>query len=216
MVNRFGFWSAAAAAAASLCYAVPQLLQVAGLLPDPWDRMLIFAPSLALAPAFVLTLVAAHTNAAPEHRIWTLSALSLGILYAADVSQVYVVQLGAVIPTERAGDLRTLSLAECCGWHRPATAVDLLGYTYMCLSMLLLAPAFPGGGVRRWLRRALIANGALGPFIFAQLAWPRLIYVGAAWLVTFPAAMILLARVFAAVPPGDFGTIPASSIRRAS
>jgi hypothetical protein len=56
MQSRFGFWSAVASLAASVGYGVPQILQVLGLLPKPWDEILIFGPSLVLAPAFVLTL----------------------------------------------------------------------------------------------------------------------------------------------------------------
>ena len=37
-MNRLGFWAALAACAASILYGIPQLLQVAGLLPDPLDR----------------------------------------------------------------------------------------------------------------------------------------------------------------------------------
>jgi hypothetical protein len=198
MSNRFGFLAASAAAIASIAYAVPQLLQVAGVLHDPWDRILIFAPSLVLAPAFVLAVVAVHEGAAPDRRIFSLGALALAILYAADVSLVYVVQLGSVIPHDRAGQGAIVAFAACCKPGMPATAIDLLGYTYMSLSTLLLAPVFPGAGIRRWLRAALIANGALAPFLLGQLAWPALIYVGALWLVTFPASMILLALMFAA------------------
>jgi hypothetical protein len=201
MGHRFGVWSATAAAAASIGYAMAQVSQVVGWLPDPWDRILIFAPSLALAPAFVLALVATHTSAAPNLKHWSLAALALGMMYATDVSQVYVVQLGAVIPHEMAGDGRAVAWAACCGGHMPATAVDLLGYTLMSFSTLLLAPVFPGTGLRRSLRWALIANGILGPIILAELAWPKLIYVAAAWLVTFPLAMIQLARVFGATAP---------------
>lgn len=198
MSNRFGYFAAMAAAIASIAYAVPQLLQVAGVLHDPWDRILIFAPSLALAPAFVLAVVAAHEGAAPDRRIFSLSAMALAILYAADVSLVYVVQLGSVIPHDRAGQGAAVAFAACCNPGMPATAIDLLGYTYMSLSTLLLAPVLPGPGTRRWLRAALIANGALAPFLLGQLIWPGLIYVGALWLVTFPASMILLALMFAA------------------
>ncbi|MDR3513528.1 MAG: hypothetical protein P4L73_17980 [Caulobacteraceae bacterium] len=104
MTSRFGAWAAMAAAVAAVAYDVPQVLQVAGVLTDPWDRILTFAPSL------------------------------------------------------------------------------------------VLAPAFPGGGARRWLRWALIVNGVLGLAIFGQPAWPWLIYVASPWIVVFPAAMVLLAR----------------------
>lgn len=188
---RFGTWMAGASAGAAIAYGVPQLMQVAGVLTDPWDRILIFAPSLALAPLFVLAMAAAHTATPGERQVWSLSALALSILYAADVSQVYVVQLGSIIPHDLAGTGAAVGLAACCTPGMPATAVDLLGYTYMSLATLLLAPAFPG---RRWLQISLVANGLLAPALIGQLAWPDLIYVGALWLLTFPAAMILLAR----------------------
>jgi hypothetical protein len=200
MPNRIGAWAAAAAALASIGYGVPQILQVAGILIDPWDRILIFAPSLALAPAFVVAVAAAHQACPPDRRSGSLAALALAILYAADVSPVYIVQLAAVIPRERAGDATTAALAACCGRQMPATAVDILGYTLMSGSTLMLAPSFPGNGLRRWLRWALTANGLLGPLILAQLAWPWLIYAASPWLLIFPAAMILLARVYAAPP----------------
>src|SRR5450631_4193214 len=163
MANRFGAWSAATAAAASLCYAVSQVLQVVGVLTDPWDRILIFAPSLALAPAFVLAVAAVHANTPAPRRLWSLCALALAILYAADVSLVYVVQLGAVIPRDMEGSGAGVAIAACCNFHMPATNIDLLGYTYMSFSTLLLAPALPAGVPRRPLRWTLIANGVLGP-----------------------------------------------------
>src|SRR5205823_4456961 len=63
---------------------------------------------------------------------------------------------------------------------------DLLGYTYMSLSTALLAPAFPGPGLRRWLRLCLLVNGSLGAILLPQLAWPWLIYLAAVWIVSFP------------------------------
>jgi hypothetical protein len=83
----------------------------------------------------------------------------------------------------------------------PATNIDLLGYTYMSISTLLLAPALPSGSATRALRWMLIANAALGPLILGQLLWPALIYAASPWLVTFPASMLLLARELAR--PGD-------------
>lgn len=196
MALRLGFWAALAAATAAVGYDIPQVLQVLGLLTDPWDRILIFAPSLALAPAFVLAVAAAHAAAPPDRRVWSLAALALAILYAADVSQIYVVQLGAVIPLDRLGRGGETAFAACCAAKMPATMIDLLGYTYMSASTLLLAGAFPGGGRRRWLRWSLIANGLLGPLIFGQIVWPWLIYLASAWIVVFPTAMILLALDF--------------------
>lgn len=174
--------------AAAVGYGVPQVLQVAGVLPDPVDRILIFAPSLALAPLFAVTLAAAAGEAEGWVRPWRFAALALGLLYAAFVSPVYAIQLGAVIPRELAG-AEPAAWFACCGLRQPLTAVDLLGYTMMSLATLLLAPSYRGA--TRW---ALAANGALALVLFPQLWWPGLIWAGAAWLVTFPVAMALLAR----------------------
>jgi hypothetical protein len=190
-MNRLGYWAAIGACAAAIGYAIPQLAQVAGLLPDPLDRILIFAPSLALAPCFVVALAAACADAEGTARPWRFGALALAILYGAMASIVYVNQLGVVIPRELAGLPPAGGNFACCGFRDPMTAIDLLGYTYMSLATLLLAPTCRGA-----LRLTLVANGLLAPFLILQLAWPVLIWVGALWLVLFPAAMALLARDF--------------------
>ena len=196
MNNRFGMWAAIAALVASIGYGIPQLLQVAGVLVDPWDRILIFAPSLALATAFVLTMVAVHMTTAPAKQIWSLSALALAIMYGVMVSIVYVTQLTIVIPHELRGDGASVVLIKCCNLRQFLTAVDLLGYTLMSLATLFAAPAFVGHRFRRAVRFWFIANGLLAPFLFMQFVFPRLIYIGALWLVTFPMAMFFLARYF--------------------
>ncbi len=196
MPSRFGFWAAIAAFLASVGYDIPQLLQLAGVLVDPWDRILIFAPSLVLAPAFVLTMVAVHSAAPVVRQIWTLAALALAIMYAVLACIVYVTQLGVVIPHDLRGDGGRYALLACCGHGQFLTGVDLLGYTLMSASTLLAAPAFTGSTKLRAVRLWFVANGLLLPVLILQLVWPVLIYVGALWMITFPVSMIVLARVF--------------------
>jgi hypothetical protein len=173
-----------------------QILQVAGVLHEPWDRILIFAPSLALAPAFVLTMVAVYETTPPDKRVLGLSALALATMYATFVSVVYVTQLGVVIPHALKGDGANYAAFACCGQNQFATGIDLLGYTLMSLSTLLAAFTFASSGPQRWSRWWLLANGVLAPFLLAQLAYPALIYVGALWLITFPGSIIALAWHF--------------------
>lgn len=191
MTARFGWWAAMAACAASIGYGIPQVLQVLGLLPTPLDRILIFAPSLVLAPCFVVAMAAVHVAAPKEARMWSLSALGLAIMYAVMVSIVYVTQLGVVIPGEAAG--RDVAVFACCEQGRFLTGVDLLGYTLMSVSTLFAAPVYPA---RSAARVSLILNGVLAPALVLQVVWPWLIAVGALWLVTFPAAMIAVAMAF--------------------
>jgi hypothetical protein len=196
MTGRFGFFAALGALVASVGYGVPQLLQVAGVLTFPSDLILIFAPSLALAPLFVLTMVAVHVAAPAEKRVWSLAALALAIMYAVLVSMVYVVQLGVVIPLRLEGQAERVALFECCAQFQPMTAIDLLGYTLMSLSTGFAAAVFGGSGVGRAARLWLLANALLAPFLILQVAWPSLIYVGALWLVTFPLSMLFVTLVF--------------------
>lgn len=188
---RLGYYSAWAAALASIAYGVPQVLQVAGMLPTPLDRYLIFAPSLVLAPCFVVAVAATYDDGSRVERTWRLSALALAVLYAACVTMVYVNQLGVVLPRELRGDSKGYELLACCGFRQPLTVIDLLGYTYMSIATLLLAPTYRGA-----LRWALAINGILAVPIFLQLFWPSLIWAAAPWLATFPVAMLLLARQF--------------------
>jgi hypothetical protein len=192
MAARFGWWAAVAALIASVGYGVPQVMQVTGVLSDPWDRILIFAPSLALAPAFVLTMAALHEAAPASRRVFSLGALSLAIMYGTLVSIVYVTQLSVVIPHDLRGEGDAVAIFACCGQGAFLTGVDLLGYTLMSLSTLCAAGLPLRGGARFWLA----ANGALAPALIGQLVWPDLIWAGALWLVTFPLAMIALAMAF--------------------
>ena len=188
---KLGYYSAMGAGVASIAYGVPQVLQVAGALPTPLDRYLIFAPSLALAPSFVAAVAATHEHGSHEQRTWRLAALAFAVLYATFVSVVYVNQLGVVLPRELSGEARGYEMLACCGFRQPLTVIDLLGYTYMSVATLLLAPTF--GGALRW---ALTLNGVLAVPIFLQLFWPALIWAAAPWLVIFPIAMLLLAAQF--------------------
>lgn len=188
---RLGYWASVGAVATSVGYGIPQILQVAGLLPDPVDRILIFAPSLALAPCFVLALAAAYEGAPAPLRPARLAALALALLYAAFVSLVYVNQLGVIIPRDMAGTGQGHALFACCGFREPMTAIDLLGYSYMSLATLFLGATYRGA-----LRWALLLNGLLALPVFLQLFWPALIWLASPWLVLFPVAMALLARAF--------------------
>ena len=196
MISRFGFWVALAAADAAIAYAIPQLMQVAGLLPDPIDRILIFAPSLVLAPGFVVAMAALHAVSEPERKAWSLSAFGIAVMYAVLVSFVYVTQLGFVIPHQIAGTGDSVALFACCGSGQFLTAIDLLGYTLMSVATAFAGGALdgrgPGSGARVWL----ILNGLLAPFLIGQLAFPALLAVGALWLISFPGAMIALALYF--------------------
>ena len=197
MRSGLGFWAAVVALFAAVAYGIPQLLQVAGVLHDPWDRILIFAPSLVLAPAFVAAMACLHVVTPASRQTYSIVGLAFAIMYGTLVSIVYVTQLSVVIPNDLAGAGAATDIFACCGARQFTTGVDLTGYTLMSFATFAAAFAFAeANAASRWSRWTFIANGVLAPFLVAQTAWPWLIYVGALWLITFPAAMIAVAFFF--------------------
>ena len=192
----FGRKATLAAAVASVAYGVPQVLQVVGVLRDPWDRILIFAPSLLLAPSFVCAMAAAMELAPPSRHATARAAFGLSIMYAVLVSGVYIIQLGVVIPRDRHGEAGAVEWLRCCSPGMPLTGLDLLGYTLMSVTLGMLGAAL-GRECGKHLRLALLVNGWLAFVILGQLRWPWLIWPAAIWLVAFPAAMFLLRQRFA-------------------
>ena len=66
-----------------------------------------------------------------------------------------------------------------------------LAYGVMSASAFLAAFAFPGRE-QSFVRFAMRAHGAMGPIVIAAIFWPRMTYVGALWIVTFPAMTLAL------------------------
>lgn len=82
-------------------------------------------------------------------------------------------------------------------WSAILCTVFSLAYVVAQLAFVL--PRLASGrteGLERWIRRALIANGCLVPFLALQMYWPPLIWGGSLWAITFPAATWLLAVHF--------------------
>jgi hypothetical protein len=106
------------------------------------------------------------------------------------------VQLAFVLPRLADGRTQGIELLLFEPFDSFLYAVDVYGYSLMSLSTLFAAAAFKGEGLERWIRGALIANGCLIPFLALQMYWPPLIWGGALWAITFPAASGLLAVHF--------------------
>jgi hypothetical protein len=112
---------------------------------------------------------------------------------------VYYVQLAFVMPRVASGNTEQIQLLIFEPFDSFLYAIDMLGYSFMCLSTLFGAAVFRGKGIQKWIRRALIANGCLVPFLALQMYFPILIWGGALWGITFPSATWLLAVHFSRI-----------------
>lgn len=204
-VRSLGLISAVLCTVFSLAYIVAQLAEWAGLFGSaggPHSRSTTFGlavlltPSLLLGVSFVVLTISIHHVAGTSARIWSHVAVAFATIYVTLISIVYYVQLAFVIPRLASGRTEGIELLFFEPFDSFLYAVDVYGYSLMSLSTLFAAPVFRNEGLERWIRIALIANGCLIPFLALQMYWPPLIWGGALWAITFPAATGLLALHF--------------------
>lgn len=202
---KVGFWSAVLAAVFSLLYVLFQLAEWAGLLgsaggPEsastPLGIALLLTPSVLLAPAFVVMMIAVRDLVPADRRIWADSGVAFATIYATLIGIVYYVQLTLVMPRMLQGRTDGIEVLLFRPFDSFLYSVDLLGYSSMSLATLFAAFGLLGVPSMRTARLLLLINGLLLPFLLFQIYVHALIYVAALWAVTFPGAAIALAIVF--------------------
>jgi hypothetical protein len=165
-------------------------------LSSPLGLVLLLTPSLFLASSFVILMVSIHYYASKDKKIWSHIGLTFAIIYAVLISIVYYVQLTVVVPHLLRGEADKIALLIFVPFNSFLYAIDVLGYSFMSLSTLFAAQVFEGEKLEHWIRRFLIANGLLIPFLALQMFYPPLIYVATLWAIIFPASTILLSILF--------------------
>jgi hypothetical protein len=185
------------AAGFSVVFSVASVPVLLGAVGPPWDNVLTLLPSLLLAPALLVLLVCVH-DAAPEHqRLWSRLGVTFGGLYAALVSTVYVVELTVVEPLIVRGEADRAGLVTIDPGG-VLNAIDGLGYIFLCIALVSLAPLFAGTRLQRWIRGFLLANGAaMLPIALTYFVDRSFLLMAAPlWAVAMPAATLLLALWF--------------------
>lgn len=199
--RRIGMAAALASLACSLAYIVAQLFEWAGLLgslggpnaaSSPLGIAWLLSPSLLLGPAFVVLMAALHAAAPADRKASALAGLAFAIIYATLTGLVYFVQLTFVAPRLAAGATEGIELLLFVPYQSFLFAIDLFGYSMMSAATLATAFGLPPGRYSRAARMAMIANGAILPFLALQMAVPALIWPASAWGITFPLAMALV------------------------
>lgn len=219
-LKKAGFWSAVLATLFSVGYSVLQIGEWMGLLgsaggPEssstPLGIVLLLTPSLLLGPSFLVLMVSVHQLAEAAQRVWTQSAVAFATVYTVMISINYYVQLAWVGPRMTRGEIEGMEPFLFVPFDSFLYAVDILGYSFMSASTLIAAAAFRGDGLERVIRWFLIANGLVMPFLLFQMSVHSLIWIAAAWAITFPGSTWALAVLFSrlSVESEAVGTRPA-------
>ena len=196
-VVHVGFWSAVATAIFCILFTIAAALTEAGALPAPWDAVSPLAPSLALAPAFLVMLVCVNAIVPSERKIWSQLGVAFAEVYVPLCSTAYIVEMFVVEPRVMHGAASQVALLTLTRGDTILNAVDGLGYIFMCLATLFAAPAFVGDRLQQWIRWLFLANGILAVPIFLTYFVNRsFLYAAMPWSVTISGSAILLAIFF--------------------
>jgi hypothetical protein len=213
-IRAAGFWAAVLALTGAIGYVLSVPLQITSVLSPTQDSVVAFVSSLAIAPSFLVAVVALHYTVRPEKRFWTHVAVQLASIYATLACVNYVVQLATVLPagyswtfTDQAGTLGPLSVLNQTP-HSLMWDVDGLAYIFLNLSTLFAARAFELHGPQRVIRRVFLANASITPLFAIAYFWPHfsvliLLLGGIPWSITVPASMLALATYFRRLPSDD-------------
>jgi hypothetical protein len=204
-VGKLGYWSGLSATLFSIIYIVGQLAEWFGLLgsgggPENPSTALgivvLLVPSMFLAPSFALLMLCVHYHAPEDKKIWSHAGIVFAVVYTVMVSINYYVQLTLVLPHMLRGEIESIRPFLFTPFDSFIYSVDVLGYSFMSLSTLFAAFAFSGAGLERTVRRFMIANGLLIPFLALQIYYHPLIWPAALWAITFPGTTISLTGLF--------------------
>ena len=178
-------------------FTVAAVLTEARLLSAPWDVILPIAPSLLLAPSFLVMLVCVNAVVASDRKIWSQLGVAFGCVYVPLCVAAYIVELFVVEPRVLHGAASETALLTLVRGDSVFNAIDGIGYVFMCLATVFTAQAFETNRLERWIRWLFLANGVLAVPIFLTYFVDRSFMWGAAlWSVTITASAVLLAIVF--------------------
>ena len=198
-INKIGFYAGVIAFAANAGFVVVQTLQLLGVIPYPYDEILIYSFSLCIVVPFLMEMLALHYATPDDKKIWSHAALIFTIIYAVFFIANYVVQLATVIPITVSGNGDAVKILSQTP-HSMFWDYDAIGYIFMALAMLFASPVFDKSGIEKWVRIAFLANAFVTPLIVFVYFYPTfsesLLLLALPWTITAPTAMLLLAIMF--------------------
>ena len=158
----------------------------------------VVGASFLIAPSFVVLMASLHSCAPDSKKVWSQIGLSFAIIYAVVVGLNYFLFLTVVQQNPQLYSWLSMDLRpDSAFW-----ALEVLGYTFMSLGALFLAPLLTRGKIEHTIRWLFVGNAALN--IIAVAAYlqtvnpvhPLVLGSLGLWGVVFPIATALLAVVF--------------------
>lgn len=208
---KLGFWASVLSAVLSVIWFITYNLKDVFQAVPNWKELQAYAdafsvvrltfiyPSLLLALTYIVLLACIHRVVPEEKKIWSLIALSIGIIYAVMASVNYNIQAVAVRLSLAAGETRGIEMLIP---DNPNSVFNALAnsYVYMALSMCFAGFIFSKGIKERWIKGLLLAQvitaaGQVGYTMF-NMNTGIFIATSMVWVIGAPVVFILIALWF--------------------
>jgi hypothetical protein len=119
-------------------------------------------PSFLLIPAIIVLAVSIYYYASESNKIFGLTGIAFTTIYAVVGGSNYFIQMTTVRQNILSGETSSLALFIFDNPHSVALAIDTLGYFFLSLAVLFMAPIFSHGRTEAGVRWLFIATGVLG------------------------------------------------------
>ncbi len=162
-------------------------------------RMTYIYPSLLLAITYIIMLACLHRFIDNDKKLWSLIALSIGIIYATMASINYNIQAVSVRMTLAAGETAGTQMFLPDNSNSIFNALAN-SYIYMALSSFFAGFIFKEGKLEKWIRWLLFAQiltviGQVAHTMF-DASMTLFIATSMVWVIGSPATFILIAIWF--------------------
>jgi len=186
LVFQLGFWSATIATL---------LLVLSGVTATASIQPLGTIMGFLLTPTFLVVMACIHCYAPSDKKVFSLVGLSFAIIYATMISINYFIQLTFVRQSSFDVEIFAMDNPQSMMW-----VIEVLGYFFMGLSTLFVAPIFKSGKLESLIRWLFVANGILsiGGLVGYAMGLDMGTLLGGLviWTVVMPVSTALLAYSF--------------------
>ena len=186
LVGRIGFWSA---------ILVTIFLAISGVTSSASIYMVSNISGFILTSIFLIVVTCIYYSAPEDKKILGQIGLSFAIIYATMISINYFIQLTFVQFGAFNTDIFSMKDPQSM-----MMTIEVLGYFFMGISTLFIAPIFQSGRLEKSIRWLFVFNGILGiggAVGFAlNLDWRILIGGLIIWTIVMPVTTALLAYWF--------------------
>jgi hypothetical protein len=208
---RLGTWGAALSAFFAILWFITFNMQDAFQTVPDWkdleryarefniSRLTLIYPSLLLAVSYVIMLVCLHRVVPENKKLWSLTALAIGIIYAVMASINYNIQAVAVRLSLSAGETGGIEMFIPDNSNSVYNALAN-SYVYMAISMFFAGFIFQRGKLEKWIQWLLFMQviSAIGQIGYSMFDLQEVVFIitSMVWVIGAPASFILIAVWF--------------------